>query len=103
MYISNVTNLLMYSKRVKLLATNMGPLVVVLGTPLWRTHGHFGNIMRTWATNIRKLGLHWEHQKVYKYYGNMIKRNDEHENNNCGEAPTELMLGFIPITYLGKD
>jgi hypothetical protein len=32
----------------------------------------------------------------------MIKKNDEHENNNCGEAQTELMLGFIPITYLVK-
>jgi len=78
----------------------MGPQVVVLGTPLWRTHGHLGNIMRTWATNIRKLELHWEHQK---FDGNMIIRNDEHENNNCREAPTELMLGFIPITYLVKD
>jgi hypothetical protein len=86
-----------------LLAMNMGPLVVVLGTPLWRTNGHLGNIVRTWATNIKKLELHWEHQKVYKSDGNMIKRNDEHENNNCGEAPIELMLGFIPITYLVKD
>jgi hypothetical protein len=25
------------------------------------------------------------------------------ENNNCREAPIELMLGFIPITYLLKD